>query len=186
MTTKDIQIKTDRLKLRTAHSADVSWIRPLADNYNIAKNLSSMPHPYDDKAANEFAKKLDEMAHAEEHHVFAILSDAPVGIIGLHERDKKGWELGYWLGEPYWNKGFATEAANAIVRFAFTTLELDRLWAGYAFDNPASARVLEKSGFRHLDKSESHGCVARGMDIDCHLLDYHRSDWLTDQGKNNT
>ena len=186
MTTKTVQIETDRLTLRTAHSDDMSWIRPLADNYNVAKNLSSMPHPYDDKTAETFAQKLDEMAQSDEHHVFAIQSKMPMGVIGLHHRAEEGWELGYWLGEPYWNRGFATEATGGVLAFAFTTLELDRIWAGYLFDNPASARVLEKNGFRHTATTKPHTCLARGMDINCHLLEYHRADWLKDQGKSRT
>jgi RimJ/RimL family protein N-acetyltransferase len=63
-------------------------------------------------------------------------------------RDDDGPEIGYWLGVPYWNKGYATEALHALIDYAFTDLTHDAVQAGARVTNPASRRVLEKCGFQ--------------------------------------
>ena len=60
-----------------------------------------------------------------------------------------GFEFGYWLGKPFWGLGYATEAAQRLVRFAFDELGLRRVHAGWFHDNPASGHVLAKLGARH-------------------------------------
>jgi RimJ/RimL family protein N-acetyltransferase len=56
-------------------------------------------------------------------------------------------EIGYWLGQSYWNRGIATEALVAVTAYAFETFDINRIWAGVFAWNPASARVLEKAGY---------------------------------------
>ena len=65
-------------------------------------------------------------------------------------------ELGYWIGAPYWRKGFATEAASAALAFGFETLRLNRIYAHHFAGNTASQRVLEKIGMRHEGRSRRH------------------------------
>ena len=67
-------------------------------------------------------------------------------------------ELGYWLGVPYWGKGYATEASQEILRFGFETLKLRRIYASYVTENPTSGRVLEKIGMRYEGILRSHIC----------------------------
>ncbi len=69
------------------------------------------------------------------------------GCCGLHLRESGLFELGYWLGRPFWGHGYATEAARKLAGFAFSRLKATQLTAGYFHDNPASGRVLEKVGF---------------------------------------
>jgi len=185
MQTHETEIRTDRLTLRLLTVEDMDWIRVLCNNYKIAKNMCTMPYPYDDEAAASFAEKIRDMRKSDSDYAFSISTDAPMGLIGIHDRKDKGWLVGYWLGEPYWGKGYATEAARAIVEFAFNNLSVEKLYADYCFDNPASGRVLVKSGFCETGKSELQPCMARGMDIECHMLEYQRNVWLSDQGKSN-
>jgi RimJ/RimL family protein N-acetyltransferase len=56
--------------------------------------------------------------------------------------------MGYWIGAPYWNRGYATEAARAVLRFAFDTVGLHRIYATHFTRNPASGRVMEKTGMQ--------------------------------------
>ena len=70
-----------------------------------------------------------------------------IGVVVRPQHDKG--ELGYWIGEPYWGRGFATEAAGAIIRYGFETFDLNRLSAVHFARNPASGRVLQKNGMRH-------------------------------------
>jgi RimJ/RimL family protein N-acetyltransferase len=68
-------------------------------------------------------------------------------MCGIEPREAAA-ELGYWLGVPYWNRGYATEAVRAVIDHAFGDLEHDALQAGARVSNPASRRVLEKCGFQ--------------------------------------
>jgi RimJ/RimL family protein N-acetyltransferase len=64
--------------------------------------------------------------------------------------------LGYWIGVPYWGKGYATEAANAVVEFGFGTLHLNRIFAHHFAGNTGSGKVLEKIGMRHEGQFRQH------------------------------
>jgi RimJ/RimL family protein N-acetyltransferase len=77
--------------------------------------------------------------------------------VGLHiaEAHRRA-ELGYWIGVPFWGRGYATEAARAAVAFGFETLRLNRIYAHYFAGNTASQRVLEKIGMRHEGRSRQH------------------------------
>jgi RimJ/RimL family protein N-acetyltransferase len=83
---------------------------------------------------------------------FAIVpsrASLPIGVIGLGlTREHSRAELGYWIGKPYWNRGYATEAARAVLRYGFEVLGLNRVWAHHFARNPASGRVLEKIGMK--------------------------------------
>ena len=71
-------------------------------------------------------------------------------------------EVGYWIGVPYWSRGYASEACNALVDFAFQQLRLRRLHASHLARNPQSGRVLFKAGFRHLGLGHSQcGCQGK-------------------------
>ena len=84
---------------------------------------------------------------------FAVLQNGRmIGLVDLDQiRDGKG-DLGYWLDEPCWGRGFALESAKVVLRFAFKEVRLKGLRSGHAVDNPASGRVLAKLGFRHTDE----------------------------------
>ena len=84
-------------------------------------------------------------------------------------------EVGYWLGEAHWGNGYASEALRALTRYAFEELGLRRLSAGVFGHNPASARVLEKVGYR-LEGIERNGVIKEGMLVDQHLYAILRDD----------
>ena len=91
------------------------------------------------------------------------------GAVGLERTAPGQHELGYWIGEPWWSMGIATEAAGRIVRFAIEDLGARVLNAGYLYDNPASGRVLAKCGFV-LAGEVLQWCEARGQAVKCHRL----------------
>ena len=86
------------------------------------------------------------------------------------QKPEKQAQTGYWLGEPYWNKGIATEAARTLINFAFDILAIEKLTAGHYINNPASGRVLTKSGFEKTGES-TRPCLAQ--DKDMASIDYH-------------
>ena len=169
------ELETNRLLLRPPQDADAAAMTPLANNYAIAKNLLTMPHPYTLDDAHAFIARARERRAKGIDSSFAIFrkSDgALIGAAGVHpDRD---FELGYWVGEPFWGKGYATEAARRVTRFAFEDLNAKEVRAGWYVDNPASGRVLEKIGFRYTEDEELPS-LARGCSATCRRMVLTRS-----------
>jgi RimJ/RimL family protein N-acetyltransferase len=168
-------LESDRLLLRRPERRDIPAIVPLANDYDVAKNLSTMPHPYTAQDGEAFFARMDEKRDNRTDFAFAITrkSDSVyMGNIGLHLKDE-GWEFGYWLGKPFWQQGYATEAARLLLAFAFEELETDAVWAGWFHDNPRSGNVLAKLGCVPKGFAKRH-CMARGMDIGCNLVTLSR------------
>ncbi|NLI92309.1 MAG: GNAT family N-acetyltransferase [Peptococcaceae bacterium] len=120
-----------------------------ADNIKVARMVKDrFPYPYDETAADNWLKIA---THDFPQTNFAIvIKDQAVGGISFESQGdifRRSAEIGYWLGEDYWNKGVMTEAVKAITAFAFQNFDLCRLYAGVFATNPASVRVLEKSGY---------------------------------------
>jgi RimJ/RimL family protein N-acetyltransferase len=138
-------LATARLVLRAPRRSDVKAIASLADDRRIAANTARIPHPYGIEDAKQFIAAVNKR---EGEACFAVTLDgAPIGVCSVELRED-GPELGYWLGVPYWGRGFATEAARALIDHAFGDLEHDTLISGARVNNPASRRVLEKCGFQ--------------------------------------
>jgi RimJ/RimL family protein N-acetyltransferase len=163
-------VETERLLLRPPGRRDVPAIVPLANDYDVAKNLSRLPHPYTAEDAEAFVAQMEEKRAAGTDFTFVIArkSDGAVmGCIGLH-LDNGSFELGYWLGKPFWRLGYATEAARRLVAFAFDDMQADNVWAGWFHDNPRSGNVLAKVGCKPNGFTK-RACLARGMDIGCNI-----------------
>jgi RimJ/RimL family protein N-acetyltransferase len=136
---------TERLKLRSPHRDDAAALARLANDRRIAANMLRLPLPYGIDDARRF---IDAGNDAERGASFVIIFDgAPIGACGVELRDD-GPELGFWLGAPFWSRGLATEAARAVIDYAFGELQHETLQAGARVTNPASRRVLEKCGFQ--------------------------------------
>jgi len=136
--------------LRPWNTNDLDSLVKNANNPNIAKFMTDgFPHPY----TNEKGISFIEMATKDSPiHIFAIDIDGKaVGGIGIHPQQdimKKNAELGYWLGEDYWGKGIVSGAIKQVVDFAFTTYDINRIFARPFGTNIASQKVLEKCGFK--------------------------------------
>lgn len=138
-------LATARLRLVTPALEHVPQMAKLANNRAVFDMLRRLPHPYEEHHAVEF---VTEMARSPETHAFAILDDKGdyLGVISVMFL-KPGWpELGYWLGQPFWGRGYATEAARAVVE-AVRALGAPGMIASARIDNPRSRRVLAKAGF---------------------------------------
>ncbi|HEX7775607.1 MAG TPA: GNAT family N-acetyltransferase [Parvibaculum sp.] len=154
-------VRTERLRLRHFEPDDAADIQKLANNWNVARMLGRMPYPYPDGAAAQWIATHDRARADGSSYPLAVEFDGGlVGSVGLHVQDNGDHELGYWIGEPYWNRGFATEAAGALIDYAFDTLGLPGLVAGHFAENHASGRVLTKLGFRYTDEGY-RWCEAR-------------------------
>lgn len=138
-----------KVNLRPLTMADAPKMAELANNKNISINLrDGFPHPY----TLEHAKSFVEMCMAQDPTtIFGIVYDGEyVGNVGLTKGTdvyRKSAELGYFLGEPYWNRGIMTQAVNLATQFAFERLNVVRVFSSIFEYNIASQRVLEKCGF---------------------------------------
>jgi RimJ/RimL family protein N-acetyltransferase len=136
-------------EIRSWQPRDVESLVRHANNRNVSINLRDrFPFPYTRRDGREFIKLARRM---EPESLFAIaVDDAAVGGIGFvpqHDVDRVSSEIGYWLGEPYWGRGIATEALRAITRHALDAHGFTRLFALPFAHNVASCRVLEKAGY---------------------------------------
>jgi RimJ/RimL family protein N-acetyltransferase len=150
-------LETERLVLRAPRLADVKAIARLANDRRVAENTARIPHPYCVDDAEQFVAAANRQPGEA---AFAILlkGDATgkseligkgelIGMCGVELREGAA-EIGYWIGVPHWNRGYATEAVRAVIDHAFGEFEHDALQAGARVTNPASRRVLEKCGFQ--------------------------------------
>jgi RimJ/RimL family protein N-acetyltransferase len=169
------KLETERLILRPPEPADVPALVPLIDDFDVAKNLSRVPHPYRESDAREFMERAIQARAEGTDFNFAITAKADgayMGSCGVHLKDGV-FEFGYWLGKPYWGQGYATEAARRLVAYAFDDLKVEFLIAGWFHDNPASGRVLEKLGCVP-DGNGERDCRARGHAVYCNNVKLDR------------
>lgn len=144
-------LRTERLVLRPFRMEDAAAVQRLAGDPQVALTTQNIPHPYEDGMAETWIAGHEGEWEERSFLTLAVTreDEGVVGAVGLHLDDthRRG-ELGYWIGRPYWNRGYATEAAAALVAFGFRKLALNRIQARYLTRNPSSARVMEKLGMR--------------------------------------
>ena len=142
-------LDTPRLLLRAFTPADVPTLIELAGNYEVARNTLNIPHPYREEDARNWIQITQENYQQQTGYAFALALKATgelVGGIGLTlARRFDRAEAGYWLGQPYWGRGLATEALSALLRFGFAELGLHKIYATHMAENPASGRVMQKN-----------------------------------------
>ena len=145
--------RTERLLLRPSWAEDASEIYATIADERIVRNLSRAPWPYALEDAQEFVAR-EAHIHFPNFMLMQRTDGAPrlVGTCGLGEHED-GVELGYWIAQPFWGLGYATEAARAVVGIA-RALGHSKLVGRHFIDNPASGRVLRKTGFRATGRVE--------------------------------
>jgi RimJ/RimL family protein N-acetyltransferase len=129
--------------------SDKARLAELANNRKIWNNVrDAFPHPYAVSDAEYF---IGTTFKDEPQRIFAIEYEGQLcGMTGLHQQEdvyRLSAELGYWIGEPYWGKGIATQAVELMTQYGFRKLDLVRIYAGVFSYNAGSMRVLEKNGF---------------------------------------
>jgi len=167
------KIETKRLVLRAPIRGDVPDLVKLADNKAIAERLARLPSPYTRTDAVGFIEIFSQ--RADERPYAITLDEHFIGVVGLSFHEGRPPELGYWLGEPFWGRGFMTEAAGALVDVAQKTHHYDLIAARALADNAGSLHVLEKLGFRRKGKAKSETAHNFGKPIV--LLELERPRW---------
>ena len=144
-----LHIQTQRLKLKPPSLEDVPKIAHLAGDKDVSWMLARVPHPYSDEDAIWWVNKIAGDIETGQEFAFGVYlpGDGLIGSCGVVKRGAY-WEIGYWLGKPYWEQGFATEAGRAVLEWARIELDAERFISGHIRDNAASGRVLRKLGFK--------------------------------------
>ncbi|GAB6989772.1 GNAT family N-acetyltransferase [Paenibacillus pini] len=143
-------ITTARLILRPFNLSDAQQVSEHCNNYNVYKSTLTLPYPYPIDAAISWIQTHEDNFNDNTSYEFAItdkLTQELYGAIGLSNNQKhRNGELGYWIGEEYWGKGYATEATQALIKFAFSIMDYHKVYARYFASNLGSGRVMQKSG----------------------------------------
>ena len=153
-------LQTPRLNLRPFELSDAIDVQRLAGDRAIADKVFHIPHPYEDGMAEEWISTHQPRFEKGELANFAIIlgtEEILIGCIGLTirvEYERAG--LGYWVGKPYWNCGYCTEAGRAVLQYGFEALNLNRIWASHLTRNPASGRVMQKLGMVYEGSARQH------------------------------
>jgi RimJ/RimL family protein N-acetyltransferase len=161
-------LETKRLLLRPHRHDDAERIVRFIGDFDVAGNLARVPYPYTPKDAGMW---LDSQAErpdpAPDATAFAIdiKGEGYVGTVGIHQGDSGEPVLGYWLGKPWWGRGYMTEAAGTVRDWYFAATNSERLLCGAFHFNAASLAIQRKLGFVETGRSRIY-CLARGEDID--------------------
>ncbi len=146
-------ISTQRLLLRPFTEQDADRVAELAGNPQVQKTLLGLPFPYTRQHALDWIATHRENFESDIRYEMALAlkeNGLLIGCMGLICRPAHcRAELGYWIGQPYWGQGYATEAAAAIIRFGFEVKNLHRIDCTYFSNNPASGRVMQKCGMQY-------------------------------------
>jgi RimJ/RimL family protein N-acetyltransferase len=145
-------LRTERLVLRPLRPDDAARVEELAGDRLVADTTLNIPHPYPPGGAVPWIASHTPRWMEGTLATFAITEETEgglVGVVGLSiAAEHARAELGYWVGVPYWNRGYCTEASHAMLAFAFESLGLHRVQARHLVRNPASGRVMQKIGMQ--------------------------------------
>jgi [ribosomal protein S5]-alanine N-acetyltransferase len=149
-----MNLATERLLLRKLELSDAKQIGELAGNYDVAKTTLTIPHPYPKGSAAIF---IQSMIDSETYALIQKESNQLIGMMTLkpHPTYHRG-ELGYWIGKPFWGRGYGTEAARALVQYGFESLQLHKIYAQAFTTNPGSWRIMEKIGLKYEGTLRQH------------------------------
>lgn len=176
-------ITTDRLTLRAVEDRDLQSIASLLGDYEVAKMLSRVPHPYDLEAGKAWIasakqrglnwKTADELPFVVDHE------DDLIGCVSFRALQQTP-QIGYWLGRPYWGNGFMSEAVIAAVDWIFRHTDHERVVSEAMDENAGSLRVMTKAGFKVLGETTC-ASIARGCELPAIRTEVRRADFMKNQ-----
>ena len=151
-----IVIETVRLRMRSLREDDLATLIALIDNWQVARWVSSVPHPYREADGRDWIALVRQDHARGRPRRFAIAlkeTDSLVGGVGLDGSTGDGSEepsLGYWVGQPYWRHGYGREAVAAVIDYGFRTLGIVTIRAYTDPRNAASQKVLLHCGLKNV------------------------------------
>jgi RimJ/RimL family protein N-acetyltransferase len=176
----DVILKSRRLALRQPKPSDAERLAQYLNNFAVAGNLSRVPYPYRLADAKAWLRtwRPDRPA-AETGFIIDLEGEGLIGHVGFHT-DEQGTVIGYWLGEPYWNRGFMSEACAAALRWYFDVTAAPSIASGVFHFNRASLAIQKKLGFTETGSSYRL-CLARGEEVRHIDTELTRNSWAARQ-----
>jgi [ribosomal protein S5]-alanine N-acetyltransferase len=154
------ELKTPRLCLGALSEADIPNIIAFAGNPKVAASTLNIPHPYKEADALFWINNAKQGFENKTIFTFGIRTHCPDEFIGgigikINQRFNRG-EIGYWIAEPFWNKGYASEALGAVLKFGFEEINLHKIFATFLIENIASGKVMIKNGMIKEGELKDH------------------------------
>lgn len=153
-------LETERLILRRLSLEDSEQVEELAGDFDVAKTTLTIPHPYPKGSAEEFISSINKAQEDGKIVIYAMTKKDDTSLIGIInlsiQKSYDRAELGYWVGKPFWGKGYGTEAAKALIQYGFEELNLNKIFAASFTKNPGSWRIMEKVGLKHEGVLRQH------------------------------
>lgn len=145
-----IKFFNDQYLIRDFQLDDIDALVKYANNYNIFRWVKdNFPYPYSNRDAEQW---ITVSRNTNDGLNYAITTQKElIGGIGVKFKEdvyRYSWELGYWLGEPFWGKGIATEAVKVFTKYLFSHYNIRSITANVYEGNKASMKVLTKAGFK--------------------------------------
>ena len=176
----DVILKSRRLTLRQPKPSDAERLAQYLNNFAVAGNLSRVPYPYRLADAKAWLRtwRPDRPA-SETGFTIDLEGEGLIGHVGFHT-DEQGTVIGYWLGEPYWNRGFMSEACAAALGWYFDVTAAPSIASGVFHFNKASLAIQKKLGFTETGSSYRL-CLARGEEVRHIDTELTRNSWAARQ-----
>ncbi|MEM8699889.1 MAG: GNAT family N-acetyltransferase [Pseudomonadota bacterium] len=170
------QLLTSRLALRGLRRSDAGPMTLYGSDLRVARMTASIPHPYPPGAAEAFVESVLNGRSDQDPWVMDATRSGGAELVGLITLKRGEGDLSYWVGPPFWNTGYASEALAEVVRHLFEDMGISALSASVFTDNPASRHILEKEGFEMTGTQERFS-VARAAMVPEWQLSLSASAW---------
>lgn len=184
-----MELETKRLMLRKPKKSDWKDLVEGVGEFDVAKMITTVPHPYHRKDAESFIKKLIKQWDSKENYTFFLELKSENKVIGGIAISNISYlngtaSTGSWVNKKYWKKGYMTEAKIAVNDFAFNDLGLRRLDSSVFTSNKASNATQQKMGYKLEGvKRKSHKSSSTGKIHDANMYGLLREDWKKARGK---
>lgn len=179
-------LETERLLLRPWRDSDAEDLYEYAKDPDVGPVAGWQPH----KSVEDSLSVIQTVLHGAQCYAICLKPDGPAigsielmlkGHTNLAEKEDE-CELGYWLGKPFWGKGYMPEAAAALIRHGFLALQMRRIWCGYYDGNSKSRRVQEKCGFVYHHTTQNTPVPLLNQVRICHTNVLTREQWMGLEG----
>ena len=179
--------QTHRLILRLPDFGDAETMATLLNNWDIARQTLTFPYPYTIKHATGWITRMHE-TNRNGRYFFTMFRKSDNALVGggelIVDMPQLQGEIAYWIGQPYWGQGYATEFTKRMIQFGFEELRLNRIEAQYFAENLASARVMQKSGMTY-EGTRRQAIIRTNETMNYHavhdlgIYSILRDEWLT-------
>ena len=164
-----IELHTDNLIIKKPSEVHLNFLIKELNNWNISQWLVNVPYPYTIDDAKYWLKKTK----ADDYCFNIFIKNILIGGISItNKKNNTNPELGYWIGEDYWGKGYATEACISLISYFFLNSSAEKIYASHMIHNDNSKKILLKLGFNEIGKGKvfSLSLQTEIEDINYHLL----------------